>query len=287
MSDAYITDITTENFSEILGHSSTLPVLMHFWEPLNETSQQANALLEKLANEFAGQFILAKIHAGQHPDLASRSGVSEVPYYKLVFKGEIIAEQAGGQSESDYRALLEPHLVKDPSEQLREQAQLAFANGQFDEAVQLIAEAAKTNPNNFKVHLDLVQMYLLTGHLDKATNLFDKLPEEAHQSSEGKRLRGILSFSKIADTSADIESIQQTLQQDPNDPDALYGLAAYLALHNHPEKAMQTLLKLFQINRTYQEGVPQKALISLFNMLSESHPQLVSAGRRQMQSLLY
>lgn len=287
MTEAYITDITTENFTEILNHSSNIPVLMHFWEPLNETSQQVNALLEKLASEFAGQFILAKIHAGQHPELASRSGVSEVPYYKLVFKGEILSEQAGMQTESEYRALLEPHLVKDPSEQLREQAQLAFANGQIDEAIKLIGEAAKTNPNNFRVHLDLVQMYLLTGHLDKANNLFEKLPEEAHQSSEGKRLKGILIFSEIADTSADIESIQRTLQQDPNQPDALYGLAAYLALHNHPEKAMQTLLKLFQIDRTYQEGAPQKALIALFNMLSDSHPQLVSTGRRQLQGLLY
>ncbi len=287
MSEAYITDITPENLQEILSHSAKLPVFIHFWNPLNEQSVQANVILEKLAAEMAGQFILAKINGGQQAEMVGHFGVQEIPYYKLAFQGQMVGEAAGLQTEQAYLDLLKQFVQQDPSEQLREQARQAFIAGQFDHAVQLLGEAAKADPNNFKVHLDLVLMYLHTGHLDKAKELFDKLPEEAQTSAEGKNISGIMSFSEILEESEDIQTIQQKLAENPDDPDALYGLAAYLVLNGHPEKAIQTLFKLFIVDRSYKNGVTQKSLLKLFDMLSESNPQLVNDARRKLQGLLY
>lgn len=287
MSQAYITDITKENLQEILSHSAKLPLLIHFWEPRNEESVKANTILEKLATEMAGQFILAKINVGQQAEMAGHFGVQEVPYYKLAFQGEIAGEAAGLQTEQAYWDLLKGYVKQDPSEELRAQAKQAFASGQFDLAVKLLGEAAKTDPNNFKVHLDLVLMYLQTGHLDKAKDLFSKLPEEAQLSPEGKNINGILNFSEAVGESDDIHTIQQKLAENQDDPDALYGLAAYLVLNGHPEKAIQTLFKLFIVDRNYKDGITQKSLLKLFDMLAESNPQLVNASRRKLQGLLY
>lgn len=173
------------------------------------------------------------------------------------------------------------------SEDLRQQAQNAFIQGDMAQAMELIQKASQTEPTNFKIHLDLVQMYIQTGHLDKAQDLFNKLPDEAKESEEGKPLAGFLTFANSAQQAGDIQEIQKTLQENPNDPAALYGFASILVIHHEYEKALQTLLKLFSVAREYKEGLAQKSLIQLFEQLNSSQPELVKAYRRKLQNLLY
>lgn len=288
MSQAMIVDINMNNVQEmVIQNSKRLPVILSFWEPLNEQSKLANTILEKLAAEFAGKFILAKVNAGQQTELVEKFSLPGVPFYKLVKNGDIVTELSGLQSEQHYRDLLNSNITEDPSEVLRKQANQAFAEGQFDQAITLLGEAAQANANNYQIHLDLVQMYLHTGHLEKAQNLFEKLPEEAQQDPKGKELDGVLFFSAAIQDIPDLQSIQATLADNPNDCDALYQLAGLLMLNGQAENALQTLFKLFTADRTYQDGLPQKSIIKAFEMLTAKAPELVTIYRRKFQSLLY
>ncbi|BCN92917.1 hypothetical protein THMIRHAM_07020 [Thiomicrorhabdus immobilis] len=288
MSEAMIVDITANNIQEmVIRNSKRFPVLLNCWSPLNEQSKLANTILEKLANEMAGKFIFAKLNVDKEKDIAQKFGLPGVPLYKLIIDGDIVTEYEGLLSEEAYRSMLNANIKEEPSEVLRKQAGEAFAQGQYDQAIQLLGEAAKVNANNFKIHLDLVQMYLHTGHLDKAKDLFYKLPEEAQKDPKGKELDGILFFSEALEQAPEIEVIQATLAENQNDVDALYALAGYLMLNGHAEKALQTLFKLFTIDRTYQEGLPQKTILKAFEMLTAKAPELVTMYRRKFQSLLY
>jgi len=288
MSQAMIVDVNLNNVQEmVIQNSKRLPVIMNFWDPLNEQSKLANTILEKLANEFAGKFILAKVNAGQQTELVEKFALPGVPFYKLVTNGDIATELAGLQTEAHYRELLQTHLTEDPSEGLRKQANQAFAEGQFDHAIALLGEAAKANANNYQIHLDLVQMYLHTGHLEKAQSLFDKLPEEAQKDPKGKELDGVLYFSAAIQDIPDLPSIQATLAENPQDCDALYQFAGLLMLNGQAENALQTLFKLFSTDRSYQDGLPQKSIIKAFEMLTAKAPELVTIYRRKFQSLLY
>jgi len=288
MSQPMIVDVTLANVQEmVMKNSKRFPVVISFWSSLNEQSKLANTLLEKIATERAGEFILAKINVDREKDITSKFGVTDVPFYKVVKNNDIITEGAGLLSEAAYRSLVEANVQTDPSEQLRKQATQAFAKGEFDLAVKLLGEAAQANPNNFKVHLDLVQMYLHTGHLDKASNLLQKLPEEAQNSPQGKQVNGVIYFTEIVNQSPSIEQIQTKLAENPNDADALFGLAGFLMLNGQQENALQALLKLFSIDRNFQDGLPQKTLLKAFEMLSGPAPELVTMYRRKFQSLLY
>ncbi|MDX1352938.1 MAG: tetratricopeptide repeat protein [Thiomicrorhabdus sp.] len=283
-----IVDVTLNNVQEmVMQNSQRLPVLISFWSPLNEQSKLANTILEKLAHEFAGKFILAKINAAQQTDLAAKLGSPNPPFYKLIKNGDIVTEHQGLLTEDAYRSMLNSQIQDEPSEVLRKQANQAFAEGRFDQAVQLLGEAAKVNSNNYQVHLDLVQMYLHTGHLENAKNLFYKLPEEAQQDPKGKELDGILYFSDAIVDSPDIQTLQNILAENPNDCSALNFLAGLLILNGQAENALQTLLKLFITDRTYQDGLPQKSILKAFEMLTAKAPELVTMYRRKFQSLLY
>ena len=283
-----IVDVTMNNIQEmVMQNSKRLPVLISFWSPLNEQSKLANTILEKLAEEFAGQFILAKINAAQQKEIAEKFSLPEVPFYKLIKNGEIITEQQGLFAEADYRQLLETQIEKDPSEEMREQANIAFAEGRVEDAIELFGEAAKTNPNNFKIHLDLVSLYLQTGHLDKAQTLLEKLPDEAQNDPKGKELAGVIFFSAVIAEADDIQNLQETLAKDPNNAKALHHLAAFLMLNGQVENALQTLFKLFTVNRSYEDGLPQKSILKALEMLTDKAPELVTVYRRRFQSLLF
>lgn len=288
MSEAMIVDVTLNNIQEmVIQNSKRLPVMVSFWNPTDERSKLANTILEKIANEFAGKFILAKINAGQQTELVEKFKLPGTPFFKLIKNGDIVTEQQGLFSEEEYRKLIDSQIEKDPSDELREAASAAFMNGEVDQAIELLGQAAQANPNNFQVHLDLVMMYMQTGHLDKAQDLFDKLPDEAQQDPKGKELGGVMFFSEIISDAPDLQNLQATLAEDPNNCDALYALSGFLMLNGQAENALQTLFKLFTIDRSYQDGLPQKTILKAFDMLTAKAPDLVTAYRRKFQSLLF
>lgn len=288
MSEAMIVDVTLNNIQEmVIQNSKRLPVMVSFWNPTDERSKLANTILEKIANEFAGKFILAKINAGQQTELVEKFNLPGTPFFKLIKNGDIVTEQQGLFSEEEYRKLIDSQIEKDPSDELREAASAAFMNGEVDQAIELLGQAAQANPNNFQVHLDLVMMYMQTGHLDKAQDLFDKLPDEAQQDPKGKELGGVMFFSEIISDAPDLQNLQAILAEDPNNCDALYALSGFLMLNGQAENALQTLFKLFTIDSSYQDGLPQKTILKAFDMLTAKAPDLVAAYRRKFQSLLF
>lgn len=285
---AMIIDITADNFQDmVVQNSHHVPVLVDFWAPWCGPCKQVMPMLEKLANDLAGRFILAKINTEEETALADQFQIRSVPTFKVFYRGEEVQELQGAQPLSAFQTALEPYLPKDPSEELRAEAQQAFAEGNYEQALNLLGQAAQANPNNFRIHLDLAKMYYQRGHIEKAQELMEKLPEEALQSSEGKALTSLFRFTEMVAEAAPLEEIQATLQQNPNDPEALYGLSGYLILNNQPEAALQTLLRLFSVDRDYREGIARKTLIELFDTLQNDHPDMVLAYRRKLQSLMF
>jgi len=288
MSQAMIADITLHTVQELVVQSSErLPVLVCFWSPLNDESNQAVTILEKLANDLTGRFILAKINVDQQTELAEQFGQPAPPSFKLIHKIDVIAEQEGLFTEAEYRKLIEAQLEEDPSEVLRKQAADAFANGEYDTALALLGDASKANANNYHVHLDLVTMYLHTGHLDKASNLFEKLPEEAQQDTVGKELSGVLFFSTVIEHSPSLEDVDKALNENDLDCHALYSLSAYLILNGQAQNALETLFRIFNTDREFMNGVAKKAILKSFDMLEHQAPEMVKAYRKRFQNMVF
>ncbi|WP_319379936.1 tetratricopeptide repeat protein [Thiomicrorhabdus sp.] len=288
MQQAMIAEIDQENFQELVIHaSSKFPVFLHFWSPQDAMSQEANRLLETLAQRYAGKWILAKLNTAAQSELSQRFGAPRTPMVKIIENAAAVRQIDGLKSEQEYQTLIEEFINQDPSEILRKQAAQAYATGDTELTENKLKQAVQTNPENDKSHLDLTQLYFRQGRLDEAQQLFEALPESSRQTPQGIYISGLFFFRQVADTLPDPAEIQRRIQISQDDGDALFALSGYLLINGHEEKALQTLMKLYVLEKSDENSRAQQALLKAFEMLNTAAPQLVASYRRKYQNLLY
>jgi len=283
----FIVNVSQSNFNDVVIEcSKERPVLVDFWAPWCGPCRMVMPVLEKLAAEMAGQFVLAKVNIDDEQALAMQYGVRSVPTFKLFRNGQVVGELMGAQPEAAFRQLLEPHLSR-PSDALREQAWAAFNAGQTQQAIGLLKEAAAQDPNNTRIHLDLVNMLLKTGHIDEAAELYHKLPQAVRDSERGKPLGLILKFAKTAQSAGPREEVERKLAEDPNNVELKVALAAHKLLAQDYEGALQTFIDALTPDVNVMDGKIKALLLEVFDMLAGEHPELVQKYRRRLQMLMF
>lgn len=288
MQASNIIEVTLENFQQtVIENSEKLPVLVDFWAPWCNPCKQAMPILENLAQTHAGRFILAKVNTEEQQKLASHFQVQSLPTFKICYQGKIVKSIEGVQTPSAFLTALEKYMPADESENLRQLTQADIELGNYDSALQQLMQASQVNPNNFKIHLDITKVYMALGEIAKAKDLAERLPEDVQNTAEIKALMNNAKYIEIAATNPPIEEIQQQLQADGNNAEMLYALAINQLAKNQTEAGMDALLKLFSVNRDFENDIARKTLFELFDSLHDSQTQLVATYRRKLQSLLF
>jgi thioredoxin 1 len=98
-----VLELTAENFQKNVVESC-VPVLVDFWSPGCAPCNRIAPLVEEIAAEANGRFVVGKINAWEEQDLAARYHISAVPTL-LVFKGGVVVNSLVGFQ--DKRKLLE------------------------------------------------------------------------------------------------------------------------------------------------------------------------------------
>ncbi|HBH69206.1 MAG TPA: co-chaperone YbbN, partial [Erwinia persicina] len=107
---ATIVEINETNLHQTLEQSMQIPVLFYFWSERSQHCQQLTPLLDRLAQEYAGQFILARLDCDAEPAVAQQFGLRSLPTVYLFQNGQPVDGFQGPQPEEAVRALLEKVL---------------------------------------------------------------------------------------------------------------------------------------------------------------------------------
>lgn len=277
-------DVGRDNFHKVvIEGSKKVPMVVDFWAEWCGPCRMLKPILEKLAEEYQGKFILAKVNADQNPDLAARYGVRGIPSVKAIIDGQVVDEFSGAIPESAVREFLE-RIIPSPAEELRRQAADRRAAKDLNGALALLTEASKLDAANEEVRLDAAEILLELGRTEEAGELLNRLSPLARTQSRAQQLIAKLTFRRAAEAGYDEQSLRAKIAADPNDMASRLELANWLVAAGRHAEGMDELLEMIRRDRYWNDEAARKTMLSVFNLLGAS--PLVSEYRRKLASAL-
>jgi putative thioredoxin len=281
---------TAENFmTAVVEASNDRPVLVDFWAPWCGPCQALMPMLEQVADDYAGRFLLAKVNTDEEEQLATHFQVRSIPMLMLVHKGEIAEQLIGAQPEVAIRALLDKYLGDAPAV-LESAAGHTVAETASAEPGGPI-DAPPQSPPGAAVHVsdqpaDRALHALERRDATGAAAAIDALAASSAEHPLLKSLRARLAFLELANAHPDTNSLRARLEAAPGDVAARHALAAHYALIGDYGTALAEWLEVMRRDRKFDDDAGRRALVQAFDVLGEQDP-LVVQYRRRMASLLH
>ncbi|HAU5496622.1 TPA: co-chaperone YbbN [Cronobacter sakazakii] len=284
MSVQNIINLSEANLHQILEQSMTVPVLFYFWSDRSQHCQQLTPVLEKLANQYQGQFILAKVDCDNEQAIAAQFGLRAIPTVYLFSQGQPVDGFQGPQPEEAIRALLDKVLPRE--EELKAQEAMALMQeGKHLEALPLLKEAWQMSNQASEIGLLLAQAQIALNRSEDAEAVLKTIPLQ----DQDTRYQGLVAQIDLLKQAADTPEIQQLQQQVELHPDDAQ-LASQLALQLHQvgrnEEALELLFDHLKKDLNAADGQARKMLQEILAALGTGDA-LASKYRRQLYSLLY
>jgi putative thioredoxin len=277
-------DVGLPDFEQqVIEESHNRPVVVDFWAPWCGPCRSLKPILEKLADEYGGKFLLAKVNADENQELSAQFGVRGIPAVKGVLNGKVVDEFSGALPESEVRAWID-RLIPSPAETLRLQAEQKLAEGDAAGALQTLAEASKLDPQNEWVRLDAADALAQMGENGEAQRLLDSIKGEAGDSPKAVQLKARLAIVSGVEGGGDAGELKTRIAANENDLEARLKLANLSAANADYPEAFEQLLQIVLRDRGFEDDVGRKTMLNLFTLLG-SDP-LVSEYRRKLASAL-
>lgn len=284
MSVQNIVNITEANLQQVLEQSVATPVLFYFWSERSQHCLQLTPVLETLAAQYNGQFILAKVDCDAEQMVASQFGLRAIPTVYLFQNGQPVDGFQGPQPEEAIRALLDKVLPRE--EELKaQQAMELMQAGNHAEALPLLKEAWQLSNQNSQIGLLLAETQIALHRSEDAEAVLKTVPMQ----DQDTRYQGLIAQIDLLRKAADTPEIQQLQQQVADNPEDA-ALATQLALQLHQvgrnEEALELLFNHLRKDLGAANGDARKTLQEILAALGTGDA-LASKYRRQLYSLLY
>jgi putative thioredoxin len=282
MNKANVIDVNLRNFgAEVVRRSQDVPVLVDFWAEWCGPCKSLTPVLEKLAAEYGGRFILAKCNTDENQDLARQFGIRGIPACKLFKDGALVAEFQGAQPEGEVRRFLDAHCA-DAEDQPLDVARQLIGGGRVEEAIGILEGVLAEDPSQVDARLLLVRALISQHQFEKARELLATVPSTL---DEVKSLQQMIDYASAASEYGTVAECEARVQENPQDLEALYQLGVVLTLEDRFQDAMDRFLQVIAKNKNYGEGKVRQAMLALFEVLGPDH-ELTHQYRRKFANLV-
>ncbi|WOJ93392.1 thioredoxin [Congregibacter variabilis] len=280
-----IVNIDESNAAQyLIEESMQRPVVIDFWADWCEPCKVLMPLLEKLATEYAGAFLLAKVNADDQQMIAQQFGVRSLPTVMVMRDGQPVDGFAGAQSEQAVREMLEKHLPS-PYEAALVEATTMLEAGDAAGAVSILRGVYEDSGRRHDIAMTLVHALIEARRLDDAQVLLDAVPM-VDQDPLYDQLLAQLTLAREASRSPELVALEEQIAADPENLDLLEQIAVQYSAAGQFREALESLMFILRKDLDHKDGATKKALLDTIASLGKGDP-LAAEYQRKLFSLLY
>ncbi|MCC6241235.1 MAG: thioredoxin [Gemmatimonadaceae bacterium] len=261
----HVQDVTTSDFlTAVVERSRTTPVLVDFWAAWCGPCRALGPVLEKLADEYAGGFVLAKVDTEKEQALATQFQIRSIPTVMLFNAGTVVTGFQGALPAGQIREFLTKHGVV-----VGGTAAIVWPDDPTERVVQLRAAFASA-PARDDLALELALAELAVGQFDDASRLLEALPVPRYSDPRAVRARARLALQRRADHGGDSSA---------------HVAAIRAVLHGEIDAGLRQLLDLLREEKQLDDSPARSALVESLQLVDDETS--VRDWRRRMASVLF
>ena len=280
-----IVDIDETNAAALLiEESHKRPVVIDFWADWCEPCKMLMPVLEKLANEYNGAFLLAKVNADEQQMISQQFGVRSLPTVMIMQNGQPVDGFMGAQPENAVREVLQKYLPP-PCEGLLQQAGEAMERGDFAAALTPLRQAWDESGKAHDVTIAYAHALIEAMRLDEAGTVLGEV-RLADQDAAWEQLMAQLELKREAAKSPEIDALEQQLAANPDDDDARVKLAVQYTEAGQFKDGLENLLTVLKRDINHGDGTTKRLMLDTIATVGKGDP-LAAEYQRKLFSLLY
>jgi putative thioredoxin len=264
-----IIDVTEATFeADVIGMSQMVPVVVDLWASWCGPCKQLSPVLEKLAVEYGGRWILAKVDVDAEQQIAAAFRVQSIPTVVAVIGGQVLPLFQGALPEAQVRQYLE--------ELLRVAGEAGIAGSVGATPAEPVVE--EQEDDRWDRAADAVE----AGEWDAAIALYEQLKQvDAEQAQAAiaqvslvRRTEGVDPAAALAQADADPLDLAKAT------------VAADIEVGSgHPEAAFDRLLVVVRASTDDQLAAAKDALLDLFSLVGDADPAVIAARTKLANAL--
>lgn len=273
----YVLDLTDTNFQQVVQDSTRYPVVVLLWLPTDEANAELGTLLGRLADEYAGRFLLGRVDAQAYPQIAAAFQVQGVPTVVAVLQGQPVPLFAGGAPEEQVRGVLDQVLAAAEQNGITGRAP---AQGQDEAPAGDAAQAEEPLPPLHQEAFDAIQR----DDLDAAVAAYERAIKQ--DPKDAQAVAGLAQVRLMQRTrGADLQAVRTAAAEAPSDVDAQLAVADLDMVGGKVDDAFARLLDLLAGADADGKERLRVRLLEYFEVVGPTDPRVIKARQRLALSL--
>jgi putative thioredoxin len=259
----FVLDVTEATFeADVLVQSQTVPVVIDFWAEWCGPCKQLSPVLERLAAEYGGRFVLAKIDVDANQRIAQAAQVQSIPMVVGVVAGQVVPLFAGAYPEAQVRQYLD-ELIK-----------VANANGVTGTAQAPNADPEQPVEEPVDPRWDAAADAIDRGDFDAAADAYRSILAET--PSDPDATAGLAQVDLLRRVTTADSSLLARAAADPADVEAACAAADAEVAAGDLDAAFARMVQAVRLSAGADRTTAREHLVSLFDLVGDD-PRVASA----------
>ena len=280
----FFVELNEQNLTETLQRSVETPLVINFYAPSHKESADFTKVLQRVAEQHQGQFILGLVNCETEQMIAAQFRIQALPTTYLFKEAQALDAFPGTLDEASLLQRLSAILPKE--EDLKFQKALDFLQVEdYDSALPLLKEAWElSDKKNSDVALLYAETYIAMKKTEPAADILAQIPIQDRDSRWHGLQAQIELLIKAADT-PEIQQLQADYAKNPT-PEIALKLAVQLHQANRNEEALDLLFSILKQDLSAENGEVKQQFLSILSAIGNADP-ITNKYRRLLYSLLY